>query len=125
MKKIFIIILFCLSGCALFKKTSKSSSHNSHKSINQLEASQLVLKTADKETQIFTYWNDSGFYQFQQIKEQIDQAELSKLKKENKEETQQKVTMKTTEPLNIWIYVVVLLGVLGLYWWKKYKSYWQ
>ncbi|WP_316817980.1 hypothetical protein [Pedobacter nyackensis] len=63
MKNILLLILFCLSGCGVFKKTSKTNATATQSSTNQLESTQLVLKNADKETRTFTYWNDSGFYQ--------------------------------------------------------------
>lgn len=111
-----------LWGCALFKKTSRSSSQNSHISNHQLEASQLVLKSADRETQVFTYWNDSGFYQYQHIKERVDQAETGKVMMEERNKVEQKNVVKTKEPVYAWMYIgiIVLFGVgfLIYRWWK-------
>lgn len=67
-----LIIMLSLASCALFKKTSKAVSSQS--SIKQMEMSEFLLKQANKETQIITYWNDSGFYQIQSIKERVDEA---------------------------------------------------
>jgi hypothetical protein len=108
---LFMMMLLC-SGCALFQKTSKTTAVDTQSSINQLESSQLVLKTVGKETQIFTYWNDSGVYQYQHIKEQVDQAKLNKVKTEEKQQAKQTVTTKKTEPLKIWIYIAVGVGVV-------------
>ncbi|WP_316815857.1 hypothetical protein [Pedobacter nyackensis] len=123
MNKIFLIILLCLTGCAVFKKTNKENTIATKSTTNQLESSQLVLKNVNKETQVFTYWNDSGFYQFQQIKEQIDQAQLTALKTEEKQEAKQRSTTKQTKPANTWVYLVVLLGLSGgcLIFWRLYK----
>lgn len=122
MKKIFIIIMFCLYGCALFKKTSRSSSQNSHNSINQLEASQLVLKRTGKETQVFSYWSDSGFYQVQTIREQVDQAASGKIISEEKQQSKQDTKVKETEPVNWLLYIgiaVVLAFVIALSLFRK------
>lgn len=116
MKRIFIIIMLCLSllGCALFKKTSKTSSMVSQSSTNQLDASQLVLKNADKETQVFTYWNDTGFYQYQHIKERVEQAKTGKISIKEKAVLSQENRVKRTEPAVTWIYIgmVVLFAVI-------------
>jgi maltose-binding protein MalE len=108
---LFMMMLLC-SGCALFQKTSKTTAVDTQSSINQLESTQLVLKTVGKETQIFTYWNDSGVYQYHHIKEQIDQAKLNKVKTEEKQQAKQTVTTKKTEPLKIWIYIGLGVGVV-------------
>ena len=107
---LFAIVLICFSGCTLFRKTSKSNAVVAQSSINQLESSQLVLKNAGKETQIFTYWNDSGFYQYQHIKEQVDQARLNNLKAEEKQQAKQTVVTRKTEPVSTWVYVMVFIA---------------
>jgi len=118
--KLLVIVLICISGCALFQKTSKMSSVGTQSSVNQLESSQLVLKSTGKETQIYTYWNDSGFYQYQHIKEQIDQAKLSSTKAEQKQQAKQTVTAKKTERVNTGIYGAILITlVIGYLIWRK------
>jgi hypothetical protein len=116
MKRIFIAIVGCLFGCALFNKTSKTTTLDKHSSEKQLESSRLLFKTANKETQIFTYWNDSGFYQIQSIREQVNVAKTDKLKAEEKQLAKQQTIVKKTEPLKIWIYIILLIGMLGCYW---------
>ncbi|SMC70392.1 hypothetical protein [Pedobacter africanus] len=69
-----------ISSCGLFKKTSKTTTSYAQSSAKEIEQRQLVLKSANKETQIFIYWNDRGFYQFRHIKEKIDQAKSGQLK---------------------------------------------
>ena len=114
MKKIlFASVLICFAGCAFFRKSTRTNAGATQTSTNQLESSQLVLKSAGKETRIFTYWNDSGFYQYQNIKEQVDQAKLTDLKTEQKLQAKQKIVTKKTEPLNVWIYVVILMVLTG------------
>ena len=115
MRSILFIILVCSAGCSLFRKTSKTNSNAAQSSTKQLEASQLILKKAEKETQIFTYWNDSGFYQVQYIKEQIDEAKSAKLIEEDKQEAKQASSTKKMEPVATWIYLVILLVLLACY----------
>jgi hypothetical protein len=116
MKRIFIAIVGCLFGCALFNKTSKTTTTDKQSSEKQLESTQLLFKTANKETQIITYWTDSGFYQIQNIREQVDVAKSAKLKGEEKQMAKQETILKKTEPLNIWVYIILLIGMLGCYW---------
>lgn len=110
MKRIaFIILMFCMAGCALFKKTSKTTVKNSRSFLKQSEQNQLILKRADKETQVFTYWSDSGFYQFQNIKEQIDQAKLKQGRAMEKQESKQETSVKKKEPVKIWAYTALIV----------------
>jgi len=117
MKQTLIVIsIFFLFGCALFNKTSKTTTKDKHSSEKQLESSQLLFKTANKETQIFTYWSDSGFYQVQNIKEQIDMAKTDRLKTEEKQEAKQETIVKKTEPLRFWVYGLVGISAVVCYW---------
>lgn len=116
-----------LFGCALFNKTSKTTTTDKQSSEKQLESSRLLFKTANKETQIFTYWNDSGFYQIQNIREQIDLAKTDRLKSAEKQQTKQEHIQKKMEPLMSWIYIPIFIGLLAGYWFfrrfaNKYSS---
>ena len=73
------------------------------------------MKRANKETQVFTCWNDSGIYQFQHIKEQAGQAKLQQEKTMEKEEAKQESSIKKSQPETL-IYsgVVVLLVITYL-----------
>ncbi|WP_316814477.1 hypothetical protein [Pedobacter nyackensis] len=112
MKKTFLIILLGLMGCTVFRKTSKENRIATQSTTNQLESAQLVLKNVDKETQVFTYWNDSGFYQYQHIKEHIDQTKLRKVKVEEKQQAKHSSTIKKTEQVATWIYAAMLVALL-------------
>lgn len=117
---LFMILLLC-AGCALFNKTSKTSDVAKQSSINQLESTQLVLKSVDKETQIFTYWNDSGFYRLEQIRERADQAKSDKLKTIEKQEAKQAMVTKKREPLNTWIFVLIVIVAAAWLFYKKIR----
>lgn len=102
-------MILCLLGCALFNKTNKTTTTDKQSSKKQLESSQLLFKTANKETRIITYWNDTGFYQIQNIREQIDLAKTDRLKTEEKALAKQESTLKKREPVNSWIYALIVL----------------
>lgn len=111
MKNLIVIVICSLWGCGLFQKTSKSSYQNTHKSNNQLEASQLVLKAADKETQIFTYWNDSSVYQYQFVKEQAADMKAERLATKENTSVAVKQTKKQVETISS-LGIVVLLCMM-------------
>lgn len=112
---ILALLTLFLCSCSLFKKTSKTTELSTQSSIKRLESSQMLLKTSGMETQIFTYWNDSGFYQYQHIKEQIDQAKSDQLLVAERQEAKHSFNTKKVEPIGIWIYGVVLLALVCCY----------
>lgn len=107
---LFVMVMVCFAGCTLFRKTSRTSAVATQSSISQLESSQLVLKSSGKETQVFTYWNDSGFYQFQYIKEQVDQSGLASISLAESQRSKSAVLVKEAEPIIKPFYIG--LGVL-------------
>lgn len=113
MRSILILIPLLLVGCTLFKKTSKSTDVAIQRSNQHLESSQLLLKRVDKETQIFTYWNDSGAYQVQYIKEQIDQAKSGKVTAIAKDEEKRTIAIKKATPTFIWGLIGLLVFSIG------------
>ncbi|MNK43394.1 hypothetical protein D3C87_620970 [compost metagenome] len=116
---LFMLLLYLsalLEGCALFQKSTKTSSTHKRSLEKQLESSQLLFKTANKETQIFTYWNDTGFYQVQNIREQVDMAKTDRLKTEERQEAKQETIVKKTEPLKMWVYGLVCMSAVVCYW---------
>lgn len=120
---LLFILLLCCSGCALFKKTNKSSNITLQSSKNQLESSQLVLKQVGKETQIFTYWTDSGLYQYQLIKERSKESASADLRTKEDTTYKEKQTDKQSEPLKVWVYVGLLFVLLVSYvLYKKLKG---
>ncbi|MDR6783330.1 hypothetical protein ABIE26_000182 [Pedobacter africanus] len=119
MKKLYMLFTFffiILSGCALFKKTNKITTKDVQSSSKQMESSQLILKRADKETRVFTYWNDSSFYQFQQIKEQGEQAKSGKLRTQEKQQSKQQDKIKKIEPNKFLVYTGVFFLLIVMIW---------
>jgi flagellar biogenesis protein FliO len=122
MKYIAFIITLFICSCSLFKKTSRSSDITKKSSLNQLESSQLVLKNIGNETQIFTYWNDSGFYQYQFIREQSKEQTATQLKSKEIQDVKEKQTIKKAEPIGLFGYIVflVVLFIIGYFLIKKF-----
>lgn len=58
------------------------------------------------------YWNDSGFYQIQNIKEKVDEAASSKLKINENQVSKERLVKKESQSLNIWLWVGI--AILGL-----------
>lgn len=114
MKPIYLLLITLLSSCALFKKTTKSSETSSFDLSKQTEENQLALITTQKETQIYSYWKDSMFYQYEVIKEQIDQSKAGTVKTQENQETKQERSIKESQPLDIWIYAGIILGIIWL-----------
>lgn len=108
---IFIVMLFICS-CTLFKKTSRTSDVTTKSSLNQLESSQLVLKNIGKETQVFTYWNDSGFYQYQLVKESSKESSATRLRNKEILDSKEKKVERKSEPVKGWVYVSILLAFI-------------
>ncbi|MNL03486.1 hypothetical protein D3C87_1240250 [compost metagenome] len=113
MKWICFFAVVLMTSCNLFKNTSKTNTSNGQSSAKQIESSQLILKSANKETQVFTYWDDSSFYQLQNIKEHIDLAKSGQLKTQEKQKIEQETLIRKSEPAKLWIYAGALV-IAGL-----------
>ena len=112
MKTRYIILLALLSSCSLFKKTTKTTNAASFDLSKQTEAHRLELQTAQKETQIYSFWKDSIFYQYAMVKEQVDKANTGSLSVQENQELQQAHTSKESKPVESWVYVIFLLGLI-------------
>ncbi len=116
---LFVLLLFyfaiLFAGCSMFKKTTRTTHKESQSSSKQTEANMLILKNTNKETQIYTYWTDSGFYQFKYIKEQVALNKTGQLKSLAKANEETKIATKQTEQVKLWIYFGVAVAVFGLY----------
>jgi len=109
MRTVLIVMVLCLSGCALFRNTSKTNAKETQQSSKEVDLREFVLKSGTKETQVFSYWNDSGFYQYQRIMEQVDQSTSRQLKIGEEEVIKQELSTKKTEPSRVWIWFVVIV----------------
>jgi|GEM_PF-554740 len=120
---LFVVVVVCLAGCALFRKTSKTIDRATHSSSKQLESTELILKSTGKETQIFTYWNDSVLYQYQHINEQIDLAKSGKLNTRENQQAKQSVTVKKSMPVKVLIYIglAAVLAIIFIVLFKIHK----
>lgn len=115
MKTTYILLtVVCLSSCALFKKTTKTVSQNNLRTEKQTYLDKTEVKTADKETHTYTWWNDSTIYQYQHVRERIDEAKTGSLKTKETVVSEEKVLSKSSNPLHIWIYVVIVMMIIAL-----------
>jgi hypothetical protein len=120
---IAFLLLIHFTGCMLFKKSSKATLQNRSDSNSQSYLERVSLKTANKETNIYTYWNDSLIFQFQNIRENVDEAKLSVLSNKENQVTKQEQTIKKAEPPDLWLYgVVAILVAVVLFRLHRYTS---
>ncbi|TCC97244.1 hypothetical protein [Pedobacter hiemivivus] len=121
--KVFLLIstliLLFLQSCNLLKKTTKTVVNDTQNSSKFSDFNMLNIKTADKETNIFTYWDSGVVYQYQNIRERVDQTESVDLKTTDQLTTKKDVVIKESEPPVLWIYAgigLLLIGALIVYW---------
>lgn len=112
MKLFYLFVIILLSGCSLFRKTSKITASATFDLSKQTEAQTLDLKTKLKETQRYSYWEDSIFHQYEVIREQIDQSKASNVKTQENQETKQDQVLKESKPAESWVFLIILV-VLG------------
>lgn len=107
-----LYLLLCLGSCSLFRKTSKITASATFDLSKQIEAQTLDLKTRQKETQRYSYWEDSIFHQYEVVREQIDQSKASTVKTQENQETKQQQVLKESKPAETWgsLIIVIVLG---------------
>ncbi|SMD15055.1 hypothetical protein SAMN04488101_1187 [Pedobacter nyackensis] len=114
MLELICLILALSAGCMLFKKNTKTTMENNLETNHKTYLERVNLKTASKETNIYTYWNDSSVFQYQNIRENIEEAKRSTVNTDEKQVMQQRETMKKTEPPDLWVYGVVIIIGIGI-----------
>lgn len=121
--KVFLFIsmvtLMISQSCSLFKKTTKTTVNDSQSSSKSSDFNWLNIKTANKETNVYTYWDSGMVYQYQNIREQVDQAESAGLKITDEAITKKNLVVKESKPPILWIYTgigLLLIGGLVVYW---------
>jgi hypothetical protein len=121
----WLILVMLLTGCNLFKKTSKTTATETQRMEKKSELNMLELKTANRHTSIFTVWDSGMVYQHQLILEQIDKAKLRGMKATEVGTTKTKVVEKKTKPADLWIYTGIGLFLIGAGWvfWKLRSRY--
>lgn len=117
---VLFIVTLIICSCTLFKKSSRTSDVVKKSSLNQLESNQLVLKNIGKETQVFTYWNDSGFYQYQLVKEMSKESASTRLVNKEIQEYKEKKVERKSEPVKVWGYVgLILVFIISFFLYRK------
>lgn len=105
-----------LWGCALFKKTSKTKTTETERIEKKSELKMLDLKSAHRQTSIFTIWDSGMVYQYQVILEKTDEAKLTELKANEVGTAKKEVIDKVSKPWDLWVYLGVGIILIGVYW---------
>lgn len=116
MKWMMIVVIINLMGCALFQKTNRLSSVNGKETSTQTYLDKVDVKTASKETHNYTWWNDSSVYQYQIIREHVDETKQERLNSAEKALERNKTVEKERTPVKIWMYAGITILILGLLW---------
>lgn len=96
------LMVVCFYGCKVFKQTARVK----HNSATQVEAAELLWKQADRERRIYSYWNDSGFYQFEVMRERVGEAKSGRIMLNEKQEDSAKFVKRDMKGWGIWIDVI-------------------
>lgn len=110
MKSAGLMLMLCLLGCALMRKTDKVDRTAQKEITKQTYLDKVDVKNTGKEIRTFTWWNDSTVYQYQSVREQVD--ELKGLKLTAKEDTS--VVLKQREKRVEAVPVFGTLALIGL-----------
>lgn len=76
----------------------------------------LELKTANKQTSIFTLWDSGMVYQHELILERTDESKLAGMKTTERDTAKKEVVTRKTKPPDLWIYTGVAMFLIGGYW---------
>jgi len=118
MKKAIVVVLLALSGCSMFKHSTKTNEYEEAKFETAVDSRSLVLKTAIKETNTLTYNPDGSILQFQQIQEEMASSEAVQLSGIEKATAKKDLSVKESVPMKSWLWLgalVLLLVALMIY----------
>lgn len=110
------ILLMLLTGCSLLKKTSNTTTADTRQLEKKSNFNMLELKSANKQTSIFTLWDSGRIYQHQLILEQTDESTLAGLKTTEQDTAKKEVVTRKTMPPDLWIYTGLIVFLIGAYW---------
>lgn len=105
-----------VTGCNLLKNTSKTTTADTRQVEKKSNFHMLELKTANKQTSIFTLWDSGMVYQRQVILEQTDEPKLAGMKTTEQDTAKKEVVTRETTPPDLWIYTGVAVFLIGGYW---------
>ena len=111
-----LMLIMLLAGCNLLKKTSKMTVAATRQVEKKSNFNMLELKTANKQTSIFTLWDSGMVYQHQLILEQTDESKRAGMKTTEQDTAKKEVVIRETAPPDLWIYTGVVLFLTGGYW---------
>ena len=116
---LLITAMLSLGSCSLFKNTTKTTTKDTRSSERVRDFNMLELTTANKQTGIFTYWDSGVVYQYQEIREKVDQAKSAAIKISEKDAAKQEVATKQSEPAVAWVYTAIGVFVIAACIWAK------
>lgn len=119
---LYLTILILFISCSIFRQTTKTTDKETLATKARTDFNSLTLKTANRETNIFTVWDSGLVYQHQNILESVKLGEATSgktafVQKENKENFAIK-----TQPPGLWMYAgtaVLLIGAILVY--RKFR----
>lgn len=122
------VILTFFASCTLLKKSTKNTQQNKRQTNEQMHLERVDLKTANKETKIYTYWKDSLLYQHEHILENTEETKRGSFNTDHKQTTEQQQELKRTEPPDLWLYggiAIAGISIFAIRFWLKQnrKSY--
>nr|WP_121270570.1 hypothetical protein [Pedobacter schmidteae] len=107
-----LLIVTCLSSCALSKKNTKTVAQNNLRTEKQSYLDKTEVKTTDKETRTYAWWNDSTMYQYQHVRERLDEAKTGSLKTKETTATKEEVLSKSNTSFYILVYAAIVMAVI-------------
>ncbi|MES2827405.1 MAG: hypothetical protein V4687_04605 [Bacteroidota bacterium] len=109
-----LMSIVMLIRCSALKKTTSVKTEEEIKAKKEMEMQQIKLKTASKETNVVTYNPDGTVYQRANIKEQIDQSKMAKLKVDENVSAKTGIVEKVATPQGFWITLIAGLVIIGI-----------
>ena len=112
MKRIIIISLYCLTGC----QTLKTSVKHKEDTKRTAELNTVALKAAKVEREVLTYWSEGNVYRFEQIRAQVDEAQLAGITESETRSSKQSEVLKQRKPMKFWLYMGIGLALIFILW---------
>lgn len=97
-------------GC----RTTKTSIKDRAELNRKTELSGLALRAEVKKRNVLTYWPNGSVYQFEQLREQVDQAKSARLNVEETKVLKRDETVKQRE--RFWLYGGIAVAMVILFW---------
>jgi N6-adenosine-specific RNA methylase IME4 len=114
----YLNIALLVQSCAMFKKTTKQTVKESQNTEKRYDYNLLTFKSANKETNIYTYWDNGMVYQYQNIRELTNETASVGIKTTEKASAKKDTVIKESKPAVLWVYTgigILIIGTTMLY----------